>query len=234
LRSLIFLAASGEAQILLLPDDPFGLPIDEARNIICESMLKTPEAEFLLFIDNDCLFPPGAVKRMVDHDLPYICAGMYTTDVPPRPTIGQYIGHATDGKIHYSWSKYAKKVAHYVWNVQEKDGVDRNDILFPQTKQDLYKIDGSGMHFTLIRRDVIENVDPPWFKTLNTTGAGEDFHFCKKVADAGYPMYADLSVQTGHTAGERYDFGIRELLLVLKYVGLDNLEDDIPPNLIIG
>lgn len=232
-RSLIILAAGGECQVVLLPEDPYGMPIDDARNFIFESAKKTPEAEFVLFVDNDCIFPMGALRRMLSYDVPYICGGMYTRDFPPRPTIGKYIGHGPDGKIYYSWAHYARKAVAYAKEVHGMDEIPRNDFMFEQTAHDLMEIDGSGMHFALIRRDVIEELEPPWFRMANKSGAGEDFHFCKRAADAGFPLYTDLSIQTGHSAGNRYSFGLRELLLTVK-LGGGQIEDDIPPNLVIG
>jgi hypothetical protein len=81
---------------------------------------------------------------------------------------------------------------------------------------ELMEVDGCGMHFCLIRRDVIEAIEPPWFKR-NQAGAGEDFYFCRKVKEAGFGIYLDLSVQTGHVCGDDFIVGIKELLAFINH-----------------
>ena len=68
----------------------------------------------------------------------------------------------------------------------------------------------------MVRRDVLKTIDLPWFR-CSTPGAGEDFYFCRKVKEAGFPIHADLSVHTGHIAGPGFDFGLRELLAFYKF-----------------
>lgn len=201
-----------------------GYPVDEARNML-EEMFEKGEAEFLLYVDNDCTFHPDAILRLMSHDVPVICGGMYAKMIPPRPTIGKYLGKNKDGKDWYDWQYYTEELLLYL----EKHGIqsiDQNAQVFEEPE--LFEVDGCGMHFTLIRRDVFEQINKPYFLHEGKTGAGEDFYFSKKVKEAGFPIYTDLSVHTGHLAGEEYDFGLRELLICLHIAKSGVVSDKLP------
>jgi hypothetical protein len=73
---------------------------------------------------------------------------------------------------------------------------------------------------------VLETVKPPYFRIQGNTGAGEDFYFCEKVMQAGFQIYVDFSVHTGHCMGEENDVGLRELLTFAKYVDVDKVFTD--------
>ena len=54
----------------------------------------------------------------------------------------------------------------------------------------------------LIRRDVFEKIEPPWFlyekDERGCRKGGEDFYFCKKARAAGYKIYADCDLWQDH------------------------------------
>ena len=188
--------------------DIYGHDVAGARNFLFECFNKEP-CDYMLFIDNDASWAVGSIQRLIDADKPVICGGMYTKDIPPRPTIGMYLGRDAKGVDRYSWQEYADNVIKYCF----ERGVTRlanNAHLFEEPE--LAQYDGCGMHFTMIRRDVIEALRPPYFIMQGKTGAGEDFYFCRKVKEAGFSIWTDYSVQTAHWSGEVYDFGLRELL----------------------
>jgi glycosyltransferase involved in cell wall biosynthesis len=206
--------------------DPFGMPIDAARNFLIESF-KLSKADYCLFIDNDCGFTPNAIKRLMDYELPMISACMYTKDFPPRPTMGRFVGVDDQGKDYYSWSWAVREIIEFC-RKNKIDKIEKNEYEFEPTDNDLREVDGCGFHFTLIRRDVIEKVKPPYFVMLGKSGAGEDFYFSKKVKEAGYPIYFDIGLHTAHYAGEENSYGLRELLIMSKYVPLDEIVEDGP------
>jgi GT2 family glycosyltransferase len=204
--------------------DIWGFGLEAARNYLTECFW-VDGAKWLLWADSDTVFHPGAALRMMSYDLPVVCGGMYTKGVPPKPTIGNYIGQV-DEKHYYRFSGTARYTLEYFIETCGVKEVVRNDLLMEQPS-DLRAVDGCGMHFTLVRRDVIEALRPgPWFMQLGRTGAGEDFYFCRKVKEAGFQIYYDVSVQTGHADGEEYDFGIRELLTCARLMGADQVAED--------
>lgn len=223
LRSVTNLGASagwGEIHIAGL----YGYSLDAARNALFDGFLKSG-LDYMLFVDNDAAFRPEAVERLAQHNLPVVCGCMYTRGLPPRPTIGHYVGQTRDGTHIYRYAEVVKRIL----SLADKHGVTadnaENDMLFPQTGGDLLEVDGCGMHFTLIRRDVAEALRPPYFIFVGSTTAGEDYYFCRKVKEAGFPIYLDLSVQTGHIDSEDRDYGIKELLYLTQYIPLDSLLD---------
>ena len=52
----------------------------------------------------------------------------------------------------------------------------------------------------LIRRHVLEQMSDPWFEMgkMGKDLSNEDTHFCLKVQQLGYKIYADTDVQLGH------------------------------------
>lgn len=73
---------------------------------------------------------------------------------------------------------------------------------------DLIKADGVGMGCTLIRMDVFDKMEPPYFKTVpgytpenpnEMLGyMTEDIYFCDKARNAGFDIVVDTSIQCGH------------------------------------
>lgn len=203
----------------------FNEPIDIARNALAQEFLLETKADYLLFVDNDATFHPEAILRLLAHRLPMVSGCMYTRTIPPKPTMARYMGRASNGKDYYKFMDTVKAIVYHA-NKHQVERVSENDYLFPPTKQDLYAVDAVGMHFTLIRRDVLQAVDMPHFIMRGSTGAGEDFYFCKRVREAGFPIYVDLSIHTGHCTGEENDFGLRELLQFMQFVDPEQLKEE--------
>lgn len=204
----------------------WGVALDAARNYLIDCFLQDQsQPEFLLFLDNDASFPPGAILRLMGHNLPVVCGCMYTTSLPPKPTMGIYQGLASNGKHYYKFAEVVRQIVGYAREVCEEIPKD-NALMFEQAR--LMEVDGCGMHFTLIRRDVAQALRPPYFASLEYEGGGgEDFFFCRAVREAGFQIYADLSIHTGHIVGEREgaNFGLRELLTIAKHSRIEDLID---------
>lgn len=207
--------------------DVYGMAVDIARNYLV-SIFKNSICDYLLFADNDATWHPQAIRRLLEYDLPMVSGCIYTHDLPPRPTMGRYIGRDAEGKDNYSWAWAAREIIKHAREM-EIDKIEDNAYNFPKTDNDLREVDGCGMHFTMIRRDVIEAVKPPYFVMMGNTGAGEDFFFSKKVREAGFPIYFDVGVHTGHLVGEEYSFGLRELLMLTDLIdpGKERDVDDL-------
>ena len=85
--------------------------------------------------------------------------------------------------------------------------------LFPtETPFKLAKAGGcAGLGCVLIRRDVFEAIEPPWFdlKEKNDKtgeGYGSDMYFYTKVRDAGFEVWVDPTVRCGHMDYVTADF----------------------------
>jgi len=189
--------------------------IDVARNILLQDFLEEPtKPRWLLMVDSDATFHADSVERLISRDLPVVSAMMYRRKLPPVPTLGVLCGATAEGQPVYRFDdtihailKHAE--AHHL----KKD--TPNELVLPKRDDDILPIDGSGLHFTLIRRDVAEAIKKPAFK-FKAPGGGEDFFFFERVRAAGFEAFGDLSVHTGHLIGPGEETGIREMLAFLK------------------
>ena len=108
-------------------------PLDRSRNNVIERFLvEYPYATHLLFWDCDILAPGGSIQRMLSYNKP-IVSGLYVQKMPPfYPLMNVRI---------------APNVYRHIINWQ--DGA-------------LADCDSAGFGFTLIRRDVLQDMEPPW------------------------------------------------------------------------
>jgi GT2 family glycosyltransferase len=83
----------------------------------------------------------------------------------------------------------------YVWSETQNGYHYAQEI--PENK--LVMVDATGMHFTLIRKEVFEKIERPYF-VYDTTS--EDMNFCKKAKKAGYEIYVDTGLEIGHLSSE--------------------------------
>lgn len=60
----------------------------------------------------------------------------------------------------------------------------------------LLEVQHTGSAGMLIRREVFDAIEPPWFELGN--GVSEDVTFCQKAREAGFDIYVDLSIPMGH------------------------------------
>jgi hypothetical protein len=196
----------------------YNLPIDEARNKLGLHFLKhDARFDFILFVDSDASWHMDAVMRLADRDLPVVTGGIYLRKLPPMPTIGQYVGRNPDGHHMYEYGSVIQHLLDYAERRGLGEDIDNALCLDKEDDvTDLLEVDGCGCHFMMVRRDVLEKIRLPWFRGSN--GGGEDYYFSRKVKDAGFPIYFDLTVHTGHIAGQGADFGLRELLSYYKYI----------------
>ncbi len=203
-----------------------GLPVDDARNRLAKFFLQHPrQPSHLLFVDADAVWSPMSVVRLMERDVAMVCACMYTRSLPPTPTPSRYMGRSKAGRDIFGFAETIQTILDYCERNEVDTGVE-NAVIFPKREGDLYEVDGMGMHFTLIRRDVIEAVDDPRFIMSGPTGSGEDFYFSKKVKAAGFRMYMDLSLHTAQDLGRGLDFGLREMLAFWLHKGFDIIDEE--------
>jgi hypothetical protein len=91
------------------------------------------------------------------------------------------------------------------WNIADEKGyfIPYHEDL-PQAP---FKIPSCGAGCLLIKREVLDNIEWPYFKMEyqpkwenkgSAIKTGEDIYFCNKVTDAGYEIYAHPEVRCGH------------------------------------
>ena len=67
----------------------------------------------------------------------------------------------------------------------------------------LQKVDVTGGGCMMIRMDVFDKIDSPWFMDEMAVSAGTDIQICEKVAKAGWEIWCDTSIEIGHIMTER-------------------------------
>ncbi len=139
-----------------------------ARNDLCQQVLDEDRSH-LFFMDDDHAFPPQMLTKLLAHDVDLVTPICLTRVHPFRPV--QYT-ERIDGEFQYL------------------------PIPLSQTDTDgLVEIQAGGCAGMLIRREVIQEIEPPWFEYADRS---EDIIFCEKAKAAGFTLHADLSVRLGH------------------------------------
>lgn len=178
-------------------------PIEYSRNFLAENFLKENKNDYLLFADSDSVFVPDAAIRLMERNLPVVCGVFFTRTFPIVPTMGMMV---KPNIYHFG------NMASVIYERMKDKHVDGSAVILPKEDDDLMEIDGCGMHFTMIRRDVLERLTPPFFQCTQDN-AGEDFYFCRKAKEAGFKIYADLSLYIGHAVGESTIHGLQEFMM---------------------
>lgn len=126
-------------------------------------------AEWLMFLDDDHVFPTTIVARLLSHDVPVV-GSLYLQRTKPFLPIA-YTAKGDDGR-------YTPVNLH-------DHGPD-----------DLVQVAAIGTGGMLIRAEVLAAMQEPWFEHGR---ASEDMMFCDKVYELGLgPIYCDLGVRMGH------------------------------------
>ena len=170
------------------------LAIDKARNNIVHSFLdQEVKTDRLWMVDDDMIWDPDSVGRLYERDLDVVAALTWTNAVPPCPTIWQD-EREVDGTYFYTPAAFET----LQWMIDHDHNFVSNDpVVLPPSDNDLVKVDATGGAFIMIKRRVLEAIEPPWFEG-DVNGFGEDFYFCRKARAAGFKVFVDRSVIVSH------------------------------------
>lgn len=158
--------------------------VSSARNRICRSFLDY-DAEWLLFIDSDMLFPHEAIERLIE-----------SADVDERPIVGGLCFGIDRGVLFPTI---------YVFHDTEKGPTTARVPAYPENS--IIPVAATGAAFLMIHRRVLEaflergfNESFPWFQESELAGqaAGEDITFCLRAGVLGFPVHVDTGLHIGH------------------------------------
>lgn len=149
------------------------------RNALVE-MAREKNATHLMFIDNDMIFPPSGVVRLLDHDKDIVGAAYNARGVPDKPIIStvKLSDDYTSGKI--------------------------SDVQIPSQ---LFKCFGMGTGFMLIKMGVFKKLKKPYFVAFEDedgTHHTEDIEFCKRAISAGIDVWCSPTINMGHIGVQVY------------------------------
>jgi len=149
------------------------------RSTFAYYALKDPKVTHLYFMDSDVVPPENTLKRLYDYDLP-IVAGLYPMRVNEEDT--------------WSFKGDSERKAYGGWwprSVPLPDGLTEADA-----------IGGSTL---LVKREVFEKLERPWFKIVykaiengHAYDEGEDEYFSRIARQAGYKIMVDPAIICKH------------------------------------
>lgn len=171
--------------------------IPMSRNEIVDTFLNQRFAHWLLFLDNDVVFPADAMEELLslaDPEEHQILAGLYLTPLnrdPDNPKFMEYLP---------AWT--------------HDGGWERAPVLSVNFDEPLMELHSCGMGCTLIHRSVLEAMrdacpDDPWKwfdHDLLPAGkdgkgfarCGEDISFCVRARKLGFKIWGTPNVRCGH------------------------------------
>ena len=146
------------------------------RNIMIRQALEL-EADYVFFIDDDCLVPPDTLVKLYNHQVD-IVSGLYCMRNHPHKPI--------------------------VFDVANDDGTCKWTQLHSQD-EGLKHIVATGMGALLVKCDVFRKIQEKhaYWVTLGELEADhwcDDLSFFKRAREAGYQPYIDLNCPVGHIA----------------------------------
>lgn len=164
-----------------------------ARNALVRDFLETRDSRgdkltHLLFVDSDMVPTPDGVLKLIECSTD-IAAGIFTTRQLPPELVGRRM---VDGEL--------RQIPLEDWPKDEQELVDRMTM----------DVDATGMAFTLIRREVFEKLQDPWFSWDPIPDKapweyGEDISFCLKAREAGFDIKIRMDLMVGHIGDVCYD-----------------------------
>lgn len=149
-----------------------GSVIAELRNHLVRDALKSEQTTHILFIDDDQMFPADTLERLIARDKPIIGANIVRKEANPRTNSRNKAPEGVDGGV--------------CWTKPSDTGIKEVDYV------------GTGL--MLIKREVFEAMNDPWFVYDVEKKTGEDVSFCHKAQEIGYNVYIDhdLSKEVKH------------------------------------
>jgi GT2 family glycosyltransferase len=159
------------------------------RQPLAEAVLEHPLWEWLLLVDADMVVPSDAALRLLRHDAG-IASGVYVCR-------------------HYPASLEAGKL------VEQDEEPDPRPLdtpamniqpLRPEDVEGVTEVDVAGGGCLLIRAEVLEALDPPWFEpdvSLHRDfGQSSDWNFCLRAREVGFRILLDPGVECGHVGSK--------------------------------
>jgi GT2 family glycosyltransferase len=134
------------------------------------SIMLEQGLDWIFYVDDDQIFQPDTLLRLLADNKPVV-SGTYCAKHYPFPP-------------------------HVYWQNENGDVVPRN----VKDESGLLSVGSVGAGALLVRRDVIEKMDCPWWTLgqIHKDKWGDDVDFCRRVRLAGFEIWIDLSVPVGH------------------------------------
>jgi hypothetical protein len=195
--------------------------VDMARSYLALQVIKG-DHDWMWFTDQDAVYVPETLDRLMAWDKPLVgalCLMRKPEMCEPMVFKGRYEPGSN------RWNVVVNEVYNYL-RLYADVTTNAPQAIDPIPEGSLFEADITGCHCLLIRRDVLEAMEPPWF--WGNPGR-EDMYFCQKAAEAGFQLHVDFSTFVSHATGTRhlgvFDFMAHYLHRYYSEVGLDESEN---------
>ena len=159
-----------------------GYTVDRAR-CECVETARRAGATHLLFVDNDMVFKPDFLNKLLEHDLDVVMGYYRHRPSDPNDTV-ERTNLCKLGQQHYL------------------EQITPNEMMEAlEEGYDLVQVKGGGLGFCLVNMEVFDKIKRPYFLFVNYwTGhaLSEDLFFSEQCANAGIEIYADTRCYCGH------------------------------------
>ncbi len=189
---------------------PHRASIDQARNTAAEMALQS-DCDYLMFIDDDVLVPPETLDILLKADKDIIAGLVIIRGFPFNNMAFKF--REEEGEQHnldfYNELplKEPCEAGHEVYKIDCEFCIKTNKL------QELIKVDAVGFSCCLIKCDVLQALEPPYFVTARNHT--EDIYFCLKIRtlDPIPEIWLHSGVRCGHLLNpEPIEWGNRPLM----------------------
>lgn len=159
--------------------------VSASRNSVTQRFLDSGVGEWLLWIDADMQWEPGAIEQL-----------LAVADPTERPIVGGLCFGMAGGRL---WPTI------YQWAELEQGLTTIRVGQYPTDT--VLQCAATGAAFVLIHRGALEairdrefNKTFPWFQETELSGkpVGEDLTFCIRAGMCGFPIFVHTGVRIGH------------------------------------
>lgn len=177
-------------------------PIDRNRNEVIEMAMEQYQADYLLFLDADQVFPKLTI--------PWLFESLFAK---PEFDVVSGVYFKKNDDNHAVLGHYVPDIDPEVRKVLRRYGFadDNGQYLFYRPQQSFlhgksFPIDVSGMGCLLVRTECLKRIEQPYFKYFDRflcpdwteKGLSEDMVFFAKLKQAGIKVLCDSRVMCGH------------------------------------
>lgn len=194
-----------------------GKPVDMARNVLVAECNR----DWIFFMDQDQTFHPDTIKRLMSWNKNIVSGVTFKRLGEPIPMVYKYMWE--EGKGHY-YAPMVREIGEYLTKFQDDFKGRPQAIVGPP--YGLLECDSVSTGCLLVHRRVFDALEKPYFKCNEGHTAGEDFYFCRKAQEAGFKIYADPSVMSGHYS--EYIRGFKHFLQWSHKEPFDWMENEDP------
>lgn len=161
-----------------------GVYLPEAHNGMVKKLLEYRDWDYVVHVEHDHQFDYGLLQRIETYREPMVGVPYFTRDAfDPAMMVASWSNREDPAS---STPPYGIKY------------LPPSTALGMLADPGLYEVDFMPHGMTAVRRDVYEKIGYPWYKAGDANEFGDDVYFCAQVRKAGFKIYADTTLYSGH------------------------------------